>query len=256
MPLTPEEIQALDSHFGYQGTVTAEPRGVTNLKAAQKGLETSESEAAKLGAARKDADIARQTAFGKIRGSLGAVEKNIETMNSEGGYSPLYENEALMFGMLPGVKPTVQFLRSQGIADLPLVGNVGQALTNRESMQTNTGALAAQLKGLIRGKGEGAWTDKDQEFLMMMLPSGKGYDTDKNIIESLRSGTLINDIDTYRNTAEWGAGLESDKETNPQNWNTGVEQVEDIAPKNARTKTQEKFGKKAPQQGIKFLGFE
>lgn len=236
MPLTPEEIQALDSHFGYQGSVTATPKAAPNLKAEQKGLEASESEGAKLAAARKDADIARKNAFGKIRGSLGAVEKNIETMNSEGGYSPLYENEELLFGTLPGIKPTVQFLRSQGIADLPLVGNVGQALTNRESMQTNTGALAAQLKGLIRGKGEGAWTDKDQEFLMMMLPSGKGYDTDKNIIESLRSGTLINDIDTYRNTAEWGAGLESNKETNPQNWNTGVEQIQDTAPKSGARK--------------------
>lgn len=256
MPLTPEEIQALDAHFGYQGTISATPR--TNLKAEQKRLETGESEAAKLEAARKDADIAREKTFGKIKGSLDAVEKNIETMNKEGGYSPLYENEELLFGVLPGVKPTVQFLRSQGAADLPLLGNVGQALTNRESMQTNTGALAAQLKGLIRGKGEGAWTDKDQEFLMMMLPSGKGYDTDKNIIESLRSGTLINDIDTYRNSAEWGAGLENSKETNPQNWNTGVQQIEDIAPKSGARKQFEdmKAKKSAPQQGIKFLGFE
>ena len=246
MPLTPEEIQALDSHFGYQGTVTATPR--PNLKATQKRLETGESEAAKLEAARKDTDITREKTFGKIKGSLNAVEQNIETMNKEGGYSPLYENEELLFGVLPGVKPTVQFLRSQGAADLPLLGDVGKALTNRESMQSNTGALAAQLKGIIRGNGEGVWTDKDQEFLMMMLPSGKGYDTDKNIIESLRNGTLINDVDAYRNSAEWQAGLE----TNPQNWNTGVQQIQDTAPKSGARKQFEQVKKKKQGYDLEF----
>jgi hypothetical protein len=244
-----EEYQA-----SKQGTITAAPRSASNLKAEQKGLETRESEAAKLAAAKADTESTRKETFGKIKGSLEAVERDIENMNRQGGYSPLYDNEELLFGVLPGVKPTVQFLRSQGISDLPIVGDVGKSLTNRESMQSNIGALAAQLKGIIRGKGEGVWTDADQEYLMQMLPSGKGYETDKNIIESLRTGTLINDIDAYRNSAQWAAGLESDEETNPQNWNTGVEQIENDAPKSGAQREFEaiKNKKSAP----KVINFE
>jgi hypothetical protein len=205
-----------------QGVVTAAPRSNFNANAAQKGAETEQTEQAKQRVAQEYQDLVRN----KIGGSLGAVSENIETMNKEGGYSPLYDNEELLFGVLPGVKPTVQFLRSQGMGDLPVIGDVGKSLTNRETMRANSGQLAAQLKQVIRQPGEGVWTDADQRFLMQMLPSGEGYETDKNIISSLQNGTLLKSLNDYRNSGEWKAGLEQNtQETNPQNWNVGVQQM-------------------------------
>jgi hypothetical protein len=175
-----------------------------NMGASQKFQEGYAAEAGKTAAGQSFQNMTRD----KIRGSLDAVSKRIETMNTEGGYSPLYDNESLAFGVLPGVKPTIQFLRSQGASDIPLIGDVGKGLTNRESQQANVGMLAAQLKSIIRQPGEGVWTDKDQEFLLRMLPQGAGYETDKNIVKALEDGSLLQAADEYRQSPEWRLGLE------------------------------------------------
>ena len=127
----------------------------------------------------------------------------------------MYDNESLLFGVLPGVKPTVQYLRSQGMADLPIIGDVGKALTTRETQQAKVGALAAQLKSVIRQPGEGVWTDKDQEFLLKILPQGSGYETDKAVIDSIKNGTLINSIQQYKQSPDFQAGLQKEAPTKP-----------------------------------------
>lgn len=176
----------------------------SNPAASQKFQEGYNAEAGKTAAEKSFQDMTRS----KISSSLDAVSSGIEKMNTQGGYSPLYDNESLAFGVLPGVKPTVQFLRSQGMSKIPVIGDVGKGLTNRETHQANVGMLAAQLKSIIRAPGEGVWTDKDQQFLLQMLPSGAGYDTDKNIVKALQDGTLLKAAGEYRQSPEWKAGLE------------------------------------------------
>lgn len=194
MAWTPEleaELQQLESELAPRQPSPAAPKVPfsANPGAAQKYQETFNTETAKTAAGQAYQDQVRE----RIKGSLDAVAAGVEKMNKEGGYNPAYDNEELLFGVLPGVKPVIQFARSQGFA-----GDYGRALTNRETQQANVGALAAQLKAVIRQPGEGVWTDKDQEFLLRILPAGSGYDTDKNIIEGLRTGTLINSIEDYR----------------------------------------------------------
>lgn len=177
-----------------------------NIGATQKYLEGYGAEAGKKDVEKQYQDVVRS----KIGGSLDAVAAGLEEMQKTGGYNPMYDNESLLFGVLPGVKPTVQYLRSQDMADLPLIGDVGKALTSREAQQSKVGALAAQLKSVIRQPGEGTWTDADQRFLMQILPQGAGYETDKKIIEGLRNGTLINSIQQYKQSPEWQYGLKTE----------------------------------------------
>jgi hypothetical protein len=53
---------------------------------------------------------------------------------------------------------------------------------------TTTAQLAAQLKPLIRGPGEGTWTDKDQEMLERLVPKADNYEgANVEVISNLRN---------------------------------------------------------------------
>lgn len=58
----------------------------------------------------------------------------------------------------------------------------------KESYQRLTTQLAAQLKPLIRGPGEGTWTDKDQELLERLVPQvGNHESTNMVVINELKA---------------------------------------------------------------------
>lgn len=59
---------------------------------------------------------------------------------------------------------------------------------DRNTYQSTAGQLAVLLKPLIRGPGEGTWTDKDQELLERLVPKLDNYEgTNKKVIENIRS---------------------------------------------------------------------
>ena len=163
-----------------------------NPAANQKLLEATAAKQAETNVEQGVQDQSRNQVFP----ALDEVEANLETLKTGGGLSPLYDNDELLFGTLPGVKPAIQFARSQGFAK-----GMGDNLSNREVYQSSVGSLASQVKNVIRKPGEGVWTDSDQQFLMQLLPSGAGYDTDKRILQGLRSGALLNKIQEYRRSS-------------------------------------------------------
>lgn len=178
----------------------------SNPSAAQKFQESYNQKAGENAAATEFKANAKQ----QILNALNPVEKGADLMNKEGGYSPLYKNESLLFGVAPGVKPTIEFLQSQGMADLPIVGDVGHALANRTTQEASIGTLRSMLKNAIRSPGEGTFSDSDQALLDKLLPSGSSYEADKRIIDGLRNGALLNDLEAYRNSDAWKKGLPKD----------------------------------------------
>ncbi len=193
-PELEQELQSLESQYGQPKA--APP--IANPKAAQSYADTLNTEKAKVDVNNSVQDASRTQIFP----ALDKVEKNLEYMKAHGGMSPVYDNEELLFGTLPGVKPIIQAARAAGeTPDKWYSGfgrGVGENLANREVYQSSVGALASQVKNVIRKPGEGVWTDSDQKFLLQLLPSGAGYDTDKRIIADLRDGSLLNKIQEYR----------------------------------------------------------
>lgn len=125
----------------------------------------------------------------KITSALNKVDEQLDKFK-EGGLGPMYQNESLAYGVLPGLKPVTQQLRESGLIK-------GKKQTDRDVLDSNINALGAVLKPMVRQPGEGTWTDADQKFLMSLLPTPNGYAPAKEIVKGLRSN-LAQQINQHR----------------------------------------------------------
>ena len=190
-----------------------------NPAARQKFQETYNAKAGENAAAQEFKTSAKD----QILAALDPVERGVEEMKLEGGYNPLYTNESLVFGKLPGVQPLIGFAQSQGLGQGDsaftgkdsYLGSIANAKDNRVAQEANIAALRAMLKNAIRSPGEGNFTDADQALLNLLLPSGQSYESDKKIIKALREGVLLNDIEKYRASDAWKAGLPKQEGVQP-----------------------------------------
>ncbi len=163
----------------------------SNLGANQKALE---AQATQLGKQTAEEAPMTQNRTQALTG-LDETEQNLEMVNQRGGMSNLYD--------LPLVTPAIHAAYSGLGVGRGMNDNAG----NRDVYKSNIGSLATQLKKIVRGSGEGVWTDYDQRFLMSILPSGGDYKADKRIIQGLRDGSLLNQAQQYRASDKWKEGL-------------------------------------------------
>jgi len=175
-----------------------------NPAAAQKFQEGYNSQAGKDAAETIPATQSRASALA----GLDEAEKNLEYTKQHGGMSGMYD--------VPGVTPAIHAAYS----GFGIGRGMNENATNRDVYKANIGSLAAQLKKIIRGSGEGVWTDKDQEFLMQMLPHGADYNADKRIISGLRDGSLLGLAEKYRTSDDWKKGAPKTEAAKPVNLST------------------------------------